>query len=294
MNASNERVFYYHADASPLGGYLTHPFESVLPTHASVSLSQAGGHVAARAENIRLDDLISCGAAYSQISGSVQPITRNWTTLVTAVVEDLNVLEIVTADRIVSRLAIEHPRDGYYPKVSVVGSQYENLRIGGRSVTPTVDLDLFSAPVADQKPRFAVEGDMLPAEAAPSSIGFPDRPWPDVGSFTRRAVEQNERMTSATGVPTWLKRRYEWMESAEARSRKGYALCSLVQEVHGTAPGSTFGHIVHVPGLGNVFLGELVVAPSSFSLTMLRIEMGCVADGTVSLASTRGNGYPMP
>lgn len=296
MNASTERVLYYHADASPIGGYLTHPYEAPIQSQASVSLSQAGGHAAARSESFHLDNLVRVGPHYSQVAGSVQKKTGNWTTLVTSVVEDLNVLEVVTADRIVSRIAIEHPRaDGeYYPKVVFVGTQFENLRIAGRSVKPEIDLNLLSAPEPDHSQRSVMEGDILPPEYAPRGIEFPDRPWNEVGAFVHRAVDQAERIVGNKGAPAWLKRRYEWMLSAEARAKKGYVLSSLVNDVPGAAPGSSFGHIVHVPGFGNIFLGELIVDQASFGLTMLRIEMGCLAEGDLSFSTTHGNGLPMP
>jgi hypothetical protein len=292
MNASSKRVFYYQADANPIGGYLTHPFESVLKTQTSASLGQAGGHIAARAESFHLDDLIRTGAHYSQTTGSVQKTTGNWTTLVTSVVEDLNVFEVVTADRIVSRLALEHSSavGQYYPKVTFVGCQYENLRIDGLSVTPAVDLELLSDPGSSV--RSAKEGDIL-SEAAPK-LEFPARPWPQVPSFLNRAIAQSNQILKTEGVPDWLKSRFDWISSDTERAKRGYVLASLVNGVHDAAPGSSFGHVVHVPGFGNIFLGELIVTPVGFDLTMLRIEMGCLAEGNISFASGRGTGFPMP
>ncbi|MEO6803793.1 MAG: hypothetical protein ABI197_11200 [Granulicella sp.] len=294
MQASHERVLYYHADASPLGGSLTHPYESALDAQASVSLNQSGGHASARIEKFKLDDLIRSGAAYSQVAGSIEKSTRNWTTLVTSVVEDLNLLEVVTADRIVSRLAIEHPREGYYPKVAFVGCQYENLRINGKPVTPELDLNLLTLDKPETQPRKEAEGGKLSTKPAPPDLEFPDTPWPEVKSFVDKAVEQARRITDAKGAPDWLKRRYEWMNSAEVRSKKGYILCSVVNEVSGTPRASTFGHVISVPDFGNIFLGELIVDPKSFQLTMLRVEMGCLAKGHVSFAAARANGFPMP
>jgi hypothetical protein len=294
MNASEGRVHYYHADASPIGGYLTQPFESILQSDASVSLGQAGGHSASRMEQFKLDELIRSGASYSQVTGSVQKGTGNWTTLVTSSVENLNVMEVVTADRIVSRMSIEHPRVGYYPKISFAGTQFENLRVNGKVIQPVVDLDLLTAVGADAKGAPAKEGEKPQAEAAPSIIEFPDVPWPDVQSFTRKAVDQSARITTAKGAPAWLKSRFEWIASPEARQKRGYVLCSLVNEVNGAAPGTNFGHVLVVPDFGNIFLGELIVDMNSFHLTMVRAELGCAAQGNVSFASTRGNGIPMP
>ena len=61
MNASVDRVFYYHADATPLGGHLTHPFEQIVNSAASSALAQAGGHAESSISEFNLSDVISSG-----------------------------------------------------------------------------------------------------------------------------------------------------------------------------------------------------------------------------------------
>jgi hypothetical protein len=84
------------------------------------------------------------------------------------------------------------------------------------------------------------------------------------------------------------------MKSPESRKKKGYVLCSLVEELKGAKPGTAFGHVLHVPGFGNIFFGELIVASNSYRLTMMRIEMGCLAEGNISAASAFSNGVTFP
>jgi hypothetical protein len=84
------------------------------------------------------------------------------------------------------------------------------------------------------------------------------------------------------------------MKSPESRKKKGYVLCSLVGELQGAKSGTSFGHVLHVPGFGNIFFGEVVVAPNSYRLTMMRIEMGCLAEGNISAASAFSNGVTFP
>jgi hypothetical protein len=273
MEASKHRVFYYHADASALGGQLTHPIERIVPTQASSSLAQSGGHASSRIGPFRLDDIVSCEAAYSEIFGSVNKANGAWTTLVTSVVERLNILEVVTADRAVARLAVEHPREGYYPKVSFVGSQFENLRIAGARINPVLNLDLLRSETGNN---------------------FPDRPFIDDKNFIDKAINQSRRMLEAEKAPDWLRARYSWVNSEEERDKKGYVLCSLVEQVEGAKPGNSYGHVIHVPGFGNVFLGELIVAQGLFRLTMIRTEMGCLAEGNLSVSTADSNGYPIP
>ena len=279
MDASHKGVMYYHADACPVGGYVTQPFESVLKTEASVSLSPTGGHAAARAEKFHFDTNIFSGPVYSQATGGVHKSTGNWTTVVTAVVENLNVYEVVTADKIVSQISVEHRRDSIHPGVSFVGSQFENLRINGKPVHAAIDHALLPG---------------KPGTGTAQVMRFPSAAWPEETGFVGRVEAKNRLITTHEKAPDWVKRRYKWMESAHERAQRGFAICSLVEEVKGTESDSTFGHVVHVPGFGNIFLAELIVDHRAFHLTMLRIEMGCLADGNISVASTHSNGSTTP
>jgi hypothetical protein len=272
MNASTNRTFHYHADASPLGGHITHPFEKVLHSQASTSLAQAGGHAESRVESYQ-DNTVTSGPAYSHTTGVVNKTTGTWTTLVTSVVENLNVLEVVTADRIVSKLHVEYPHEGGHPKISTVGSKFVNLRVAGVSIDPVLDIDLLTSQAKGK---------------------FPDGPLTEEKGFIGKVTFQSKRITEAKGAPAWLAERHGWVKSPEGRKRKGYVLCSLVNELRGATPGTAFGHVMHVPGFGNIFFGELIAAPNSYRLTMMRIEMGCLAEGNVSVASAFSNGFTIP
>jgi hypothetical protein len=273
MNASTARTFHYHADASPLGGHITHPFEKVIHTQASTSLAQAGGHAESQIGSFKLDNTISSGPAYSHATGVVNKTSGAWTTLVSSVVDNLNVLEVVTADRIVSKLHVEYPREGNHPKISIVGSKFVNLRVAGVSIDPVLDIDLLTSQAKGE---------------------FPDGPLTEEKGFIGKVTSQCKRITEAKGAPEWLAGRHGWVKLPEGRKKKGYVLCSLVNELQGAKPGTAFGHVLHVPGFGNIFFGELVVAPNSYRLTMMRIEMGCLAEGNLSVASSFTNGLPIP
>ena len=55
-------------------------------------------------------------------------------------------------------------------------------------------------------------------------------------------------------------------------------------------PGKSFGHVIHIPDFGNIFLAELTVNHNSFNLTMIRLELGCLAEGPVSIVTCNVNG----
>jgi hypothetical protein len=272
MDASTHRVFHYHADACPFGGHFTHPVTKAIPSHGSSSLSSAGGHASSRMGPFRLDDLASYEGVYSEIFGGVNETNDGWTTLVTSVVEGLNLLEVVTADRIVSRLSVTYPRVGYNAKVSFVGAQFDNLRIAGVPVNPVLNLNLLETP----------------------GSRFPSKPFTEDKCFLDKAIEQSQVMIGAKNSPGWVKARYGWVESEQERREKGFVPCSLVDHVEGAKEGSSYGHVIHVPGFGNVFLGELQVSQGLFRLTMLRTEMGCAGGGNQAAGGSNSNGSGSP
>jgi len=179
---------------------------------------------------------------------------------------------VVTADRIVSRLAVEHPLVGYTPKVSFVGVQFDNLRVNGHSIDPTLNLNLLEL----------YQG------------RFPDQPYTRNENFIQKVTSQSRRITEAKDAPEWLKARYGWLQSTEEREKRGYVLCSLVEGLQGVKDASSVGHVISVPDFGNIFLSELILDQGSFRLTMMRIEMGCIAEGNLSFATADSNGYPVP
>ena len=78
-------------------------------------------------------------------------------TLSTSVVENLNILNVVTADRVVAQVSTEHPREGYIPTITFLGSQFVNLRLAGQLVEVELDWDILAnypggrTPVTDHK-----------------------------------------------------------------------------------------------------------------------------------------------
>jgi hypothetical protein len=143
MSAKAARIHYYHADASALGGTIERPVREHLSVQSSVSLPPVGGFAATRSETFRLHDIVSAKSTHSQVSGSKHPVTGNATTMATTVVEGLNILHVLTADYVVSQISVEHPLNGYDPRVTFFGSQIVNLRIAGHPLEVILDLDIF-------------------------------------------------------------------------------------------------------------------------------------------------------
>ncbi len=67
-----------------------------------------------------------------------------------------------------------------------------------------------------------------------------------------------------------------------------------MKEVQGEFPGRVFGNVLDVPEFGKIFLGELLVDHNSFRLIAMRLELGCVTHGKVSLGSSSIEGRTQP
>src|ERR1700722_20235462 len=137
-----KKLYSLRADASALGGYLEAPVAKVLPTLAPVSLPAVGGFATARSEAFTLDEIGSCSSAYTRVSGREQTTHGTGSILVTAVVEDLNILEVVRAERVVAQVPIELSADARRLGFSLAGSGFEGLRVAGHKCCPTLNARL--------------------------------------------------------------------------------------------------------------------------------------------------------
>ena len=67
-----------------------------------------------------------------------------FTTLTTTTVECLNVMNVLTADRIVLRMSSRHFMDYSEPTFTFLGSHIENLRLGGYPVEIKYDAEVLA------------------------------------------------------------------------------------------------------------------------------------------------------
>jgi hypothetical protein len=129
-----KRVFHYNACAQALSGRLTRPVQHEIEVQAQASLPTIGGHGNSRVENFRVKEFVSLKAAYSHVSGSEHEGEGGkvfHTTLSTSTLEGLNILDVITADRVVARVSAFWVEPHYYTHFSFSGSQFDNLKIAG-------------------------------------------------------------------------------------------------------------------------------------------------------------------
>jgi hypothetical protein len=265
----------YHAEAHAFSGHIHHPVEQAIKPQAFVRLEKHGGYLAERARDYRLEGIFSFRQAYTQVAGNRdQKKDHGWNTLATAVLEDFNVLDIVTADRIVSQISTDH--QGYVPTVTFLGTRFENLRISGKEVD--VDLDL---------------GFLGPKPAG-------DAPYAKDRAFRARVEKQYERFRKEQNLPPAILGRYNQLppDSKPEASIE----CSLVSKAEPSRFGRPCGHVIEIPGFGRILLAVLriehwephkktnIPMRTKISLTMLEIQMGCVGHGNSAAGNTVTNG----
>jgi hypothetical protein len=283
--ATEGRVHTFHAEASVLEARLRRPLQQEVRPQAYVKLPGEGGSLSERAEDYRLEGVISFESAYTQVAGNPSPKPgHGWVTLATSAIEGLNVLDVVTADRVVAQISPEHPLEGYVPTVTFLGTRFENLKIAGHKIEPKLNLE-----TCGPKPG----GDKLYLE--------------DEG-FLGRVTQQRERLAGASGLPDSIRSGYRGKLPDSAQLRKQWEAfikgqgpkpeaaveCSLVGTLGETKPWNSVGHVIEVPEFGRIFLAELKVDCDSFEFTMIRLDMGCVGDGSGKVGTFAVNGTTRP
>ena len=278
---TNGRTHQYKAESTILSGTLTLPIKQEVRSQARASLPEAGGYFSQHVDKYRLEGVLSYSAAYTQVAGNrdTKP-GHGWTTLATSVIEGFNLLDVVTADRIVGQVITEHPLEGYVPSVNFLGTRFENLRIGGHPVALDVNLNILGGRPAN------------------------DASYSHDQGVCDRAASQYKRVLDHGDLPADLRDRYNRLSSSV---RGGETVeCSLVNQASGSLPGRSYGHIIVIPEFGKVVLGKLAVTSedlipgtrthrrTTVNLTMIDFELGCVGSGGLSGGRLVTNGQSNP
>jgi hypothetical protein len=313
LASGTKRYHEYHAEAHVLSGGLKHPIEQPIEHQARVVLENTrdDSHITQSVKETTLEGLISFKAGHSRASGTMIEKKdlwgkdhSGWVTLSTSVIEGLNVFEVITADRVVAQVSTEHAMEkGHVPKVTFLGTRFENLRVNGYPVEVKLDLEICGG-----KPKG-------------------DQPYLTDGGFLDRVRRQVERIANAKGLPEGLEQAYDskitsinnLKKRASGSMNGGSELqCSLVKSISRIPiPGvKTFGNIIFIPDFGTVSLAEVVVGVGSksngssgniasmsasapndsnyFTLNMLNMHLGCIGGGNVIGGSATANGKTEP
>lgn len=251
------RTYFYNAHGHALSAQFVRPFQHTIDVQAGMSLPTTGGYGSARVTDFRFKELVSFKSASTQVSGSFNDEDETHTTMVSVTIEDLNFWNVVTADRVVARIASRHSMNEPEPHITALGSYFENLRIAGCLVNIEFDDELFLRLDTFQK--------------------------------MRDEISSNERFRQMALDP------YHTGQLQPAPGECGIVLCSLMKDMDVRCPGvKQKGHVFTVPEFGKVHVAELVAENSQRLLTMLRFELGSPGGGSGTGAQARANGQTIP
>jgi hypothetical protein len=218
---------YYRLDASALSGFVTEPFQRDIPTLAPTVLPQAGGFATARSGAFNLDEVVSAASAYTLVTAR-RSSDGSTLAVATAVIEDLNILEIVTARRIVAQITVTIPEGDEPRRISLAGSRFEGLRLAGR----------------------------------------------DGVARLSRALQPVDSSSDPKLPLLWR----DFLDE-HGQSRTPGSLVEGFEGPEGTLWG---GHIIKIPGYGEIILGRLDVTHESVQLISIRAVLGCQFTGVVT------------
>jgi hypothetical protein len=277
------RTHTFHAEAKALHGEITSPIHQVIHPQATASLLHTGGYQSQSAHAFSVEKVLSYASAHTQVGGNLEEKPgHGWSTIATAVVENLNIMEVVTADRVVAQVSTEHPLKGHIPSITFLGTRFENLRIAGHPVKLDLDLNIVGRPP---------EGDL---------------PYTSDRAFLTRVENQYKRLHDCDDLPSEVRQRYNQVPTGNKYPET--VQCSLVNQANGAYPAQTYGHAIVVPNFGTIFLATLRLLEeevkdednpkgriqTTFDLTMIEVEMGCIGAGRAAVATTRNNGSTAP
>jgi hypothetical protein len=205
---------------------------------------------------------------------------HGWSTLVTTVIEDLNAMQVLMADRVVGQTITEHPLVGHVPTISFLGTWFDDLRIAGHSIHLDLNLDIIGPKPAN------------------------DAPYIRDPEFLERVSNQYSRILGTEDLPEDLRKKYN--ELADNLGKTDTVECSLVNLASGSYPGRTFGNIIRIPEFGTIILGNLRITQedpdpvtgclrkTTVTLTMVDLKLGCAIEADIPIGTGSSNGSTFP
>lgn len=278
--------YFYHATAYGLAAHVERPYRYTIPTQASTILGVTGGRGHDRVEKFQFERMISFASATVEVGGSFDECHNRHTSYSSAIIEGLNIMDMVTADVVVARMAVYGPVHGDKESETtydITGSHFENLKIAGHRFDVKLATHVFH------------EHDTYSKIAGAHHQGKTDD-WlmgNGLGNLSNRDLEALEDEYHALGGISEMVN--EWKQKDRPKDRGHYPFSPLNHvkvEDHAGKDSELrgFGSIICVPKFGVVRLAELLVNRNCRTLTMLRVDMCSTGTGGSSTGGVSGGG----
>ena len=268
--------FRFRGSAFGAAGRIGRPFSEIIEVQAASTIAKFGGHASARSADFHHRDLVRFRLAHTAVTGSSHATNGDatkltYSTRVAAIVEGLNIHDIVTADRVVAMLVSTYtPTSDGEPSVHVIGSHFENLRIAGIPVDVDLAVDVFD--------RHNTHGSLSAAYESDQT--------------TRDLIDRLSLSYRAKEAPAHILR---WFNPStggkQLPASRGITSTSLVRGLSPAKPGlDCWGHVIHIPGFGTIRLAEIEISKTTRNLTMIQINMGSPCDAELAFCDVIDGG----
>ena len=262
MEDQTIRSTYLHdASAVAASGRIVSPFEDLIPTQAALALPVSGGYGSTRVEGFRYKEILSFGSAYTEVAGAGGK-DGPFETLAVSAIEKLNILDVVTCERMVCRIASAYSVGDKEPSFTTLGTRFERLRVGHYFWD---ELDLAVGVLADCSTWSKLQ----------SALG---------NGGTREQLKRLA-MPAPNGDPVALP------DGERMPNLVGFSLCSAAGKA---ANAVEVPARIHLAQMGTVHLGQFFVHQYTRQLVMLKIELGCPVKGGSDAGGGKSGGNPFP
>jgi hypothetical protein len=294
--------FAFNASALAFGARFELPDNSIIPSQASVALAPTGGDGYETVRNFNYKGIITFDEASVYVSGSEHGTVRN--TLASVTIKNLNVLNLLHADLLSSRITSRHVLGEDEGEITFHGSSADNLRIAGKPVQVNFNHDFYS--------RYSTHEKLAGALAKPGQNDVPGM---------QQLLERDAKKCDCTvdesrkkTLAQLLGDRFCWDPAGldkGAPNDPNLIHCSLVDSIDGIDvvndadfkdhaadlraqfPVRRHGYIVKVAEFGTIKIGELIIKPGERRLNLLRFDFGCPFVGSATSGSVMNNGSEM-
>lgn len=252
------RQFMHNAHAIGFSGQITLPFQHLIEAQASCALPATGGYSSSRVDDFKLKDIVTCRAAYTNLTGSFSQKDNAYFTVTTSTIEGLDLLGLVKIGKLSGRIMCRHPyvepgteeARKAEPSIIPLGSSFEDVVIAGHPVRVVL-----YAGKAGQLDKYS--------------------------DFRREAPQQFNSVYMDASDPAGpvhcsLVDRFEYDQAA-------------APELKIVAPNT-----IELDHFGEIAFAEFIVNPKSRRITMLHVDLGCGFEGNLSFGIGEGNGSSGP
>lgn len=273
----------YQGSAYGFAGEIERPFKQVIPTKAATVLGASGGRGQDRVDNFQLEGVVSFQSASVEVGGSFDECHNRHTSYASSTIEKLNILNVVTADRIVSRMAIYSPENGDEEgelTFNITGSHFDNLRIAGHAVDVKLASNIFHqhnthSRIANAHRKGDLDDWLLGSKIKETEIANIEDEYHALGGMSHVLKGWKQRGD---------KRKTDSLTFSPVNHLNIQEHAGKDTELRG------FGSIICVPKFGVVRLAELTVRKHCLSLIMLKVDMCSTGTGGTTTGGTSGGG----